>query len=275
MKDTVTNKTLTVWSGFQGAVARYLSQRAATAQEAVGGAYASPSLQTHVEGLHKLRKHIETIDPADQSLWQLREIQGMVGGDTDDFNPGPSQENFFAQFGMSVDKAPPAPDALAELVSCGIEDYKARQSRLGTRLEHAEARADRVPELETKIAELQEELDNTRAELVAAKADAEQASRNADYLRKLVSSPEEANGTPPEPDAQSPRAKASGSVPNPKPRRRRAKTEHPGVYQTERADGTTVYEVKVTGQPWRTVGTNLDEAINAREELTSTPAAAA
>jgi uncharacterized small protein (DUF1192 family) len=267
MKDTVTNKTLTVWSGFQGAVARYLSQRAATAEEALGGPYASPNAQTHVEALNKLRKHVETVDPGEQSMWSLREIQGMVSGDTDEFTPGPSQENFFVQFGMSVDKNPLPHDALAELVSCGIEDYRAKYSHLNNRLQQATARAERVPEIEARIAELQEELDNTRAEVVAAKADAEQESRNAAYLRSLL--PGVSNGeAPPGPD------RSGGAEPIPRkqePPRRRAVEGFPGVYLTGAGKLEINYRQKGKTK-WKTLGSanevTFEDAAAIREQLT-------
>lgn len=173
---------------FPNALARFLRDKADVAARAIGSPQDSPWTPRHVESLRSLAEYVSTLNQSDQRLHALWLLQSHLGGDSDEFTPGPErQTDFLARIGFGPN-APEANEALNEFVAAGIEDIATRRHLDLARAEGFEAKAASLEVFRDQVTTAQAEADLLRDELNAARADLERANEERDYLRTLVPS---------------------------------------------------------------------------------------
>ena len=230
-------------------IAQYPSNQAAIADEVGQGG-------SHTEALRTLADFLSTRDQADQRIRALYLISSHFG-DSDEYLPGEAQVTLFGRLG--TDGGAPLPDAtLSELVGVAVEDLMTHNSGAAQTLRQerdaALARIEAAEQAQAVAEAATEELEALRVEVAEVRATLATKDGQIAHLQAMLS--------------------GSDREPKGEPRRRRL-PGHTGIYYRQTADGKTFEITWREGgrQRWRTVGTDLDEAIAARAALTEEVAA--
>ncbi|MEZ5078400.1 MAG: hypothetical protein R2725_13270 [Solirubrobacterales bacterium] len=214
-----------------------------------------------VAALQTLADYIGTLSSDDPRIWQQACVSG-TRGDREEFHPvrGKLQERLLSSLGDLGATAPPPEVSLAELLAAGVSDLiedlsgkvsaaKAELERERVLNEELRKRSERGEELEVKLGEANNEV----SELKLARG---RLQETVEHLKLQLS------------------ARPSGSDqgrPREKPRRTRV-DGHEGIYYREARDGSVVYQIGWSEngkQRWKTVGTDLQKAIDLRAQLSA------
>lgn len=253
-----------IGDGYGNRVAAHLRQEAATAK---GLGEQTIQLKTHVTALKALAAFVAALPQTNQVLRGLQTAENGRGIPVDRFEPGPKARVFLAQVGLGV-TAPDAAEAFEEFAAACVEDLADKLKEVGASArrdaERTEAAERRVAQLSRDLSNAEEEVTNWREKALELEAENRQLTAQVDHAVAMAENPEAGD------DAVKGSAisRVAGKVVGGSRRQR-----HPDVsnlYHRKDARGTTIYELgfREDGkQRWKTVGPNLQEALDARKEL--------
>lgn len=253
---TIVGGQLPISPALKESLQRYLREMAQKIFTAEKNPGESPYLKRHAAALGALDSHLEALDPEDQRLRALALI-AEARRERETFTPGKQQKVLLQVVGESG-PPPPADDVLNELVVCGLSDLidflaeKAQQEISAARAVETDIEENREAEEQLRAAEHQEQLSSAIGRAEDLEAECEELREQLEFLQGFLKS----NGVEPKPKAKTRRTKVEGET---------------GVYWSDTTAGR-MYEINFTGPDgktkWKTIGPDLEEAIEARKALT-------
>jgi hypothetical protein len=176
---------------FAGEVGRVIRERAELVLRGAGGSN-SPFSLSMIEATNRLASYAETRSQEDQALTSLWLLSSQRG-DSDYFHPSPEQVSLIANLGYGTGAVPKPEDSLASLVRAGIEDQAEEQTKRQQEQSRAIQAAvlEAKQEIEEETAQLKAELEDTKAALTDAVAEAADLRQQLEALRLLIPGGEE------------------------------------------------------------------------------------